>query len=370
MNKDIEFSRNIRFRDKDHNLFNIEIEVRNVECKRTDYRTLEKYIEKREVSICGEGKGYGGQCLDIIIPRTEGQKKLLELWRMYHLGSTPGTYLQNKYLSTRYYEDYQSFTDWLKQDEASRPCFAEWKTNRFMIKDEILRREAIDQECFVLDNYMREGALNYLKNHNASDVYVKYYFLALCGIYKDRGYQYGKSYLHIPIPDDIIETIGNLCEQIEDEEDALTEELEAVFDMGAKDFTATQEIIDQVIELRDCGEDEAEAFVALGIYLGVTFGDLNDTFESCGNCRYEAAGDEYYVGTEDQLESIAQDIVRNYDYEYLWRECVRAEKTLQGFYEWGDEVIKIDGWASILNSYDGCYSQYNINGTYICVSRT
>ena len=161
------------------------------------------------------------------------------------------------------------------------------------------------------------------------------------------------------------------CIQIKNEEDALTEELEAVFDMGAEDFQATQEIMDQVMELRDCDEEEAEAFVALGIYLGVTFGDLNDTFESCGDCRYEAAGDEYYVGTEDQLESIARDIVRSDDYEYLWRECVRAEKTLDGFYEWGDEVIKNDGWVSILNHYDGCcYSQYNINGTYICVSRT
>lgn len=369
MNKEIAFKRNIRFRDKDHNLFAVEIEVRNVNRECIDYRTLKKYIEKREVSICGEGNRHCGQCLDIIIPRTEGQKKLLELWRMYHLGSTPGTYLQNKYLSTRYYEDYQSFTDWLKQDEASRPCFAEWKINRFMIKDEILRREAIDQEHFVLDNFMREGALNYLKNHNASDVYVKYYFLALCGIYKDRGYRYGTSYINIPIPDDIIETIDNLCEQIEDEEDALTEELEAVFDMGAKDFQATQEIMDQVMELRDCDEEEAEAFVALGIYLGVTFGDLNDTFESCGNCRYEAAGDEYYVGTEDQLESIARDIVRSGVYEDLWRECVRAKKTLDGFYEWGDEVITNDGWASILNSWDGNYSSYNVNGTYYCVSR-
>lgn len=195
------------------------------------------------------------------------------------------------------------------------------------------------------------------------------FFLALCGIYKDRGYRYGTSYIHIPTPDDIIETINDLCESIKDEENALTEEL-GCFDMGAEDFKATQEIMDQVMELRDCDEEEAEAFVALGIYLGFTFGDLNDTFESCGDCRYEAAGDEYYVGTEDQLESIAHDIVRSGDYEDLWRECVRAEKTLDGFYEWGDEVVTNDGWISILNRYDGCYSQYNINGTYICVSRT
>lgn len=66
MNKEVEFKRNIRFRDKDHNLFNIEIEVRNVDYEHIDYRTLEKYIEKREVSICGEGNGHFGQGLDII----------------------------------------------------------------------------------------------------------------------------------------------------------------------------------------------------------------------------------------------------------------------------------------------------------------
>lgn len=66
MNKEVEFKRNIRFRDKDHNLFAVKIEVRSVDCERTDYRTLEKYIEKREVSICGEGNGHFGQGLDII----------------------------------------------------------------------------------------------------------------------------------------------------------------------------------------------------------------------------------------------------------------------------------------------------------------
>ena len=35
------------------------------------------------------------------------------------------------------------------------------------------------------------------------------------------------------------------------------------------------------MDLRECDEDEAKRFVALGVHLGCTFGDLNDTFEEC-----------------------------------------------------------------------------------------
>ena len=40
------------------------------------------------------------------------------------------------------------------------------------------------------------------------------------------------------------------------------------------------------------------AFVALGVHLGCTFGDLNDTFEECsyGEQLYCANGIDYYIG--------------------------------------------------------------------------
>ena len=70
--------------------------------------------------------------------------------------------------------------------------------------------------------------------------------------------------------------------------------------------------------MRDCDEEEAKRFVALGIHLQLTFGDLDDTFQSNGDCLYQANGTEYYIGTEEELEQLASDIVHNNDeYEYF-----------------------------------------------------
>ena len=44
------------------------------------------------------------------------------------------------------------------------------------------------------------------------------------------------------------------------------------------------------MELRDCGLTEAVRFIALGMELGYTFGDLNNTFEVVNDddCLYRA----------------------------------------------------------------------------------
>lgn len=160
---------------------------------------------------------------------------------------------------------------------------------------------------------------------------------------------------------------------VEEEETALTEELEAVFDMGEKGFVATEEIIQQVMDLRECDEDEAKRFVALGVHLGCTFGDLNDTFEECsyGEQLYCANGIDYYIGTEDELTNIASDRVHNDDeYAYLWREAVAAQRTTDSLSDWLNSIISEDGWCSVLNSWDGRYEEYKIAEEYICVCRS
>ena len=231
----------------------------------------------------------------------------------------------------------------------------------------------------MLYEKMRNNPIQYILGlsnkyfHTSSDYNVKCFFLAIKGLYVDNGYKYGNGWLSSPLPDNIEEIINNICDLVEEEETALTEELEAVFDMGEKGFVATEEIIQQVMDLRECDEDEAKRFVALGVHLGCTFGDLNDTFEECsyGEQLYCANGIDYYIGTEDELTNIASDRVHNDDeYAYLWREAVAAQRTTDSLSDWLNSIISEDGWCSVLNSWDGRYEEYKIAEEYICVCRS
>ena len=381
------YRRKIRFRDANHDMWSVEIEVEENTKSRRSCNGLSVIENPLTLSMCGEGGNSCGQCYDFIVPRTEGQKHLLKFWKQFHLNDMrPGTTTQSEYLqSQQYLDDYNCFVEQFKdtsEDDRKRKYVEAWEDYQnweiaTLRRNNLSYSPAVSESLCHIIEHMKSNPVGYIlgidtyrKAHDYNDLYVIWFFLALRGMYEDRGYRYGSGWLIEPLPINITESLDEICDLIEEEEEELTEELEAVFDMGDKNFAATQEIIDKVMELRGCDEEEAEVFVALGINLGVTFGDLNDTFASHGSNRYEAFGTDYYVGTEDQLEAIATEMIRSGEYEDMWRECVHTGKTLDGFYEWGDEVIKMDGWCSILNSWDGNYSEYNVNGTYYCVSRT
>lgn len=250
---------------------------------------------------------------------------------------------------------------------------------QILVKNFNISDAAIIQVRNVLYEKMRNNPIQYILGlsnkyfHTSSDYNVKCFFLAIKGLYVDNGYKYGNGWLYSPLPDNIEEIINNICDLVEEEETALTEELEAVFDMGKEGFIATKEIIQQVMDLRECDEDEAKRFVALGVHLGCTFGDLNDTFEECsyGEQLYCANGIDYYIGTEDELTNIASDRVHNDDeYACFWRESVAAQRTTDSLSDWLDSIISEDGWCSVLNSWDGRYEEYKIAGEYICVCRS
>lgn len=356
-------------------------EVYKEESTRINRETLQKFKQSFSVSVCGAGGMGVGQCYDHIIPRTEGQKKLLEFWNKYHLGGmSGGTIRQDEYLNgEQYVNDYNYFVELFKTyNEHYREQFDDISF-QILVKNFNISDAAIIQVRNVLYEKMRNNPIQYILGlsnqyfHTSSDYNVKCFFLAIKGLYVDNGYKYGNGWLYSPLPDNIEEIINNICDLVEEEETALTEELEAVFDMGEKGFVATEEIIQQVMDLRECDEDEAKRFVALGVHLGCTFGDLNDTFEECsyGEQLYCANGIDYYIGTEDELTNIASDRVHNDDeYAYLWREAVAAQRTTDSLSDWLDSIISEDGWCSVLNSWDGRYEEYKIAEEYICVCRS
>lgn len=173
------------------------------------------------------------------------------------------------------------------------------------------------------------------------------------------------------LPMNYIELFNELCDEIESDEVQYTEESVEEFDMGAEDFVATPEIIQKVQRLYECGENVALALIALGMHLGYTYGDIDETFqvEDWKACRYSAFGMDFYIGTESQLEEVARDYLDDGAYDDLWREAVRAQDTELGLQDWLNEVLQYDGWCNILNHYDGKFSEYLVGEKYICVSR-
>ena len=381
MNDNVLYSREVTIRDANHTSFDISIEIlkRQNERKRRD--TLEPITDDRELTIYGTYGNGGGQCCDAIEPRTKTQKELMALWDKYHLnGMSAGSDVQVEYLEGKYIADYEKFISlFAGYDKNFREHFDSITWGIF-VKAFGIDEAAQIQVRNVLHLYMDHNPIKYIlglnpsdRGHDNTDYYVKCLFLAINGIYNDRGHKYGKGWCGYELAENIEEIVDSLCDRLEEEEDALTEELEAVFDMGAKDFVANREIIDQVMTLRDCDEDEAIRFVALGMHLGVTFGDLNDTFEESRYNRfsYSANGYDYYVGSDEELHGEALYQVHNdSEYEYFWREAVAAERTTDGLNDWLDSIVSCDGWESVLNRYDGSYSSYQVLGEQVFVCRT
>lgn len=375
------YSRSVTIRDNNMNRWAIEFEVRETgPCTRRNVDTFEEFEECFEVSVHGEGGFCCGQCYDSIAPRTSGQKELLDFWTKYHLcGMKSGTRAQEEYLNgEQYKKDFDGFVNLFSgYDENFRKQFDSTSFN-IMCKFYQVQPKHMAVLRNVIAKYTNNNPIEYILGldpkrikNNSNNLWVKYIFLAIRGLYIDKGYKYGTDWLYIPIPKDICKRIDNLCEVLQNEEKELSQNLAVPndFDM-AGDFEATKDTIEKVMEMRECEEEEAKRFVALGIHLQLTFSDLNDTFQSNGDCLYEANGTEYYIGTDDELEQIASDRVYNDDeYEYFWREAVAAKKTTDSLKDWLKSVID-DGWCNILNSWDGKYGEYNIDGEYICVSRT
>lgn len=376
------YDRSVTFRDNNMNRWTVEFEVRETgPCTRRNVDTLEEFEERFEVSVCEEGGDSCSQCYDHIVPRTAGQKELLDFWDKYHCcGMTSGTKAQEEYLhGEQYKKDFEGFIKLFSgYDENFRQRFDSTSFN-IMCKFYGVSPEYMPALRSVIEKYTNGNPINYILgltpnrlNHSINDLYVKYIFLAIRGLYINKGYKYGTDWLYLPIPEDVCNKIDLLCEVLQNEEEELSQELAVPgdFDMGAEGFEITEMVIEKVMEMRECDEKEAKRFVALGVHLGLAFSDLNDTFEESGDCLYEANGIEYYIGTEDELTEIAKDRVDDDEYEYFWREAVAARSTILGLEEWRESIIKIDGWCNVLNSWDGRYESYNVAGEHICVSRT
>lgn len=376
--------RSVRFRDANKNAWTVRCEIGSTDSERRNRVTLQPFRETKGVSFTGHGGMSSGQCNGCIEPRTESQKELLDLWDRYHLcGMGGGTAKQEEYLfGGQYKADFDRFVDTFSGYDLQfrKACDkTTWDIIQSIFQYDVMAAPWI---AYVVNKQMEGNPLTYIlgdgekhyfrDTHDSTDYHVKCFFLALRNLYKIEDYQYGTGWLYEPIPEDIVDIVNRVFDKIEEEEASLTESLTPVFDMGAEDFKATPSVINQVMELRDCGEIEAKRFIALGMCLGCTYGDLDDTFEEVDDSEnlYRADGYDYYIGTDEELYVVAECRMDDGDYDELWREAVRAGETELGLRDWCKYVLDMDGWCNILNSWDGKYDEFKVGDEWICVSRT
>lgn len=376
------YSRQVVIRDKNKNRWEIEFKVyEETPSVRKNKDTLEEFKENLEVSICGEGGTFSGQCCDDIVPRTKGQKELIDFWEKYHNNGMSGaTKIQREYLKGEQYKnDFNKFVKLFSEyNKDLRSNFDSTTLNIIHRTYQVQPKDMVTLKG-VLDRYMNSNPIDYILGfdperlkHTSDDYCVKCFFLAIRGLYIDRGYRYGSEWLFLPIPKDICQRIDDLCRLLQIEEEELSQEIAVSndFDMSGDGFKATKSIVEKVMKMRNCVEYKAKRFIALGIRLQSTFSDLNDTFEEVEDCLYTANGIEYYIGTEEELYKIARNrLFNDGEYDHLWREAVAAKSTTDSLQDWLESVVDDDGWCGILNSWDGTYKEYEIDKEWICVSR-
>lgn len=81
---------------------------------------------------------------------------------------------------------------------------------------------------------------------------------------------------------------------------------------------------------------------------------------------YEEDDGEYVVLTDSEADQRAEDYLD----EDMWKCAVQAGNTTQGFEEWAEDVISMDGRGSLLSSYDGSEEEETVNGTTYYIYRT
>lgn len=210
----------------------------------------------------------------------------------------------------------------------------------------------------------------------------KHPYLAICG---DVWGHHGQCYESIsptPIQEKIInfwkqyhlkaeypqEELDKIIQEIRDEETARwqTRAKECVWQIDNDEHEV--QIIDHIEFAADCDRDTAIRLYALAKIAEIEVVEIAD-IDIEDDHLFTCQGIEYYVGTEDELDEVAKEYLEEED--YIWKEAVTSGRTYLGLKDWVDEVIGMDGFANILNGYDGRYEDVYVESIneYICVCR-
>ncbi len=146
----------------------------------------------------------------------------------------------------------------------------------------------------------------------------------------------------------------------------INKQLEKLKTITMEQFDSIKRDVDEITDYHSCSDYDACRILALLIEERYGFDDYTHV-EIEGELTLSIYNKEYYVGEYDLLEEEAKE--RLLDDKELWIEAVKNDNTELGLKDWVDEVLRYDGWASVLNSYDGSYNTQKIFGTEYCIAR-
>lgn len=183
-----------------------------------------------------------------------------------------------------------------------------------------------------------EAVKAWLKKGNKYDYTKVCHHLRGKQLQTDNGYKYGSAWLKRELPSTLYAELTNLCDTIRAQEQKRRK------DLGEGEYD----------------EDTPNQIKALAKYLKISPNEAQeDISEGYDENHLEYSGASYIVAEDHVCEDLCRESLE----KYLWVEAVKNDDTTDSFEEWQDEVIKSDGYGSILNSWDGSEHTEEVDGT-------
>jgi hypothetical protein len=323
-------------------------------------------------SASGQYCGGAGQCLDSINPRTEAQRQLIDLWKKYHLNNMqPGTPRQIE--TVKGCKDYDEAVKMLKSINRETgaamndltPHLEHHKEEAQKWEAEIKALEKWYNEDPILkpinEQYYNEKLKEYSARLDARNEKIKEIEKEIeKSLYFDihpatgEACKYGAAWYFNPLPENFIETLENLIETIEEEEeerkgDPLTD----------LDDTQLLAIIEESTTFEGRDAELCAAFVRM---FDLCLNDLADI--EINDTRATVQGVDYLAGTDEEMNEAWDEELENYIDECILPDL--KNESLNRYFDreaWKDDA-RHDGRAHALNRWDGGEEEASINNTY------
>lgn len=329
----------VSFIDAEHNLAELEITIKD-----------------GQFSISGNYANCGGQVQDEIKPANDAQKELLKLWDKYHLnGMKAGTPEQEAAIHSKEFERFKAQQEAIKADVLNTlterdadlknyysECHAKGTISKYVEKQKV---------SAVSEAQKKYDSVKETDHYTLACKFLAFKNLLIVP-HPETGepYKYGSEWLTCSLPDDIIEQVETVIEEInEAEEERKGEPLDKLTD---------EELIELIEEKTTFSGDEAELCAALVKMFDLSENDLED-IEIDGN-RATVQGTEYLAGDDS-----AMDEEWDNELEYYIDECILPEvnENYRRYFDseaWKSDA-RHDGRADSLNRYDGGEESAEIN---------
>lgn len=305
-----------------------------------------------EFTASGEYCGSMGQCFDNVEPATESQAKLIELWHKWHLnGMNAGTDRQMAVTKGLNYDEALKALTAIDRETGGQSFFDYTRLmaeiskyeNEIKIIDEWFKKASLsDDDIKTGEYYDKQRALYFRELSDAKNALNSTLLYDVDPRDGESLYKYGSAWLVKALPEDLGDTLTDLIETIEQEEEEKAE----------RPITAED------IDLFDNFSEPVTA-LALALICGLSVNEIDDISED-GNNYWTVQGVSYLAGTDDEM-----DVLWDEELDSYIDECIEIPAHIEPYFDrerWKDDA-KFDGRGLSLNRYDGGEDYVEVNGT-------